>query len=123
MEENLSIDEQIVPFKGRISLKQYNPQKPHKWGYKIYFISGSSGFAYNFEIYSGKENNVLLDGERDCGASAISLLDLPDRFQATSTINCILIITSQIQKFKYFLLREGYILLALFEATGWLTAQ
>ena len=57
------------------------------------------------------------------GQVAISLLDLPDQFQAISTINYVLIITSQIQKFKYFLLREGYMLLALFEATGWVTVQ
>ncbi|XP_059160673.1 piggyBac transposable element-derived protein 3-like [Physella acuta] len=30
--EMLSIDEQIVPFKGRSSLKQYNAKKPKKWG-------------------------------------------------------------------------------------------
>ena len=70
------MDEQIVPFKGRGSLKHYNPQKPHKWGYKIYVISESSGFAYDFEIYSGKENNVLLDGERDCGASGNIIIRL-----------------------------------------------
>ncbi|CAH2001277.1 unnamed protein product [Acanthoscelides obtectus] len=40
LEENLSCDEQIVPFKGRISLKTYNPKKPHKWGYKIWVLSG-----------------------------------------------------------------------------------
>ena len=28
----LSIDEQMVPFKGRSVLKQYIPKKPHKWG-------------------------------------------------------------------------------------------
>ena len=52
MKENVSIDEKIVPLKGRSSLQQYNPQKPHKWGYKIYVISGSGGFAYYFEIYN-----------------------------------------------------------------------
>ena len=29
--ENLCIDKQMVPFKGRSKLKQYNPQKPKKW--------------------------------------------------------------------------------------------
>jgi len=31
-EEHVSIDEQIVPFKGRSCLRQYLPKKPHKWG-------------------------------------------------------------------------------------------
>ena len=30
-EERYSIDEQIIPFKGRSHLKQYNKKKPHKW--------------------------------------------------------------------------------------------
>ena len=29
-----SIDKQIIPFKGRSSLKQYNKNKPHKWDLK-----------------------------------------------------------------------------------------
>jgi len=65
----LSIDEQMVPFKGRSSLKQYLPKKPHKWGYTIFVLSGNSGFAYDLEVYTGKEDNVLLEGEKDCGAS------------------------------------------------------
>ena len=31
IEENLVVDKQIVPFKGRHSIKQYNPKKAHKW--------------------------------------------------------------------------------------------
>ena len=69
LEENLSIDEQMVPFKGRSSLKQYLPKKPHKWGYKVFVLSGNSGFAYDLEVYTGRQDNVLLDGEKDCGAS------------------------------------------------------
>ena len=33
--EDLCIDEQMVPFKGRSKSKPYNPQKPKKWGYKL----------------------------------------------------------------------------------------
>jgi len=67
-EEHLSIDEQIIPFKGRHGLKQYMPKKPHKWGYKVYVLSGVSGYAYDIEVYSGKDDNKLLPGETDCGA-------------------------------------------------------
>ena len=41
-----------------------------------YVISGSSGFAYDFEIYNGNENVMFLDGERDCGASANIIIRL-----------------------------------------------
>lgn len=69
LEENLSVDEQIVPFKGRSCLRQYNPKKPHKWGYKIWVLCGASRYAYDFERYTGRSDNTLVDGEEDCGAS------------------------------------------------------
>jgi len=34
-EEKHSVDEQMIPFKGRSSMKQYMKSKPHKWGYKF----------------------------------------------------------------------------------------
>ncbi|XP_041954562.1 piggyBac transposable element-derived protein 3-like [Alosa sapidissima] len=43
--EHLSIDEQIIPFKGKSHLKNYNPKKPHKWGYKVYVLCDSKGMA------------------------------------------------------------------------------
>ena len=36
-EECLAVNEQIIPFKGKSSLKQYNPKKPHNWGIKFLF--------------------------------------------------------------------------------------
>jgi len=69
-EEHLSVDdEQIVPFKGRSCLGQYNPKKPHKWGYKLWVLCGATGFAYDFEVYTGKADNDMYDTEPDCGAS------------------------------------------------------
>jgi len=57
-EESLCVDEQIVPFKGKSSLKMYNPRKPHKWGYKIYVLSGISGFSYDLEVYTGEKHTI-----------------------------------------------------------------
>ena len=42
----------MVPFKGKSGLKQYNPQKPKKWGYELYVLSGIDGLIHNFEIYT-----------------------------------------------------------------------
>uniref|UniRef100_UPI00358E218E piggyBac transposable element-derived protein 3-like n=1 Tax=Myxine glutinosa TaxID=7769 RepID=UPI00358E218E len=53
-EENNSIDEQMIPFKGRSSMKQYIKNKPHKWGIKVFTRAGVSGINYDFEIYTGK---------------------------------------------------------------------
>ena len=39
MIEELSIDEQMVPFKGISRLKQYISKKPYKWGFKLYCFS------------------------------------------------------------------------------------
>ena len=35
--EFLSIDEMIIPFKGRHRMKQYIMSKPKKWGFKVCF--------------------------------------------------------------------------------------
>lgn len=69
MEEYICVDEQMCSTKARNTLKRYNPNKPHKWGYKVFVLSGVSGFAYNTEIETGKEN-VVLQGEPDLGASS-----------------------------------------------------
>lgn len=69
--ETLSVDEQMCATKATNFLRQYLPNKPHKWGYKFLVLCDDRGMAYDFEIYSGKENNSVLRhaDEPDLGAS------------------------------------------------------
>ena len=56
--KNVSIDEAMIPFKGRLSLKQYMPLKPVKRGIKVWECADSSnGFICDLEIYTGKQRN------------------------------------------------------------------
>ncbi|XP_035229209.1 piggyBac transposable element-derived protein 4-like [Stegodyphus dumicola] len=55
-----SVDESMIKFKGRCSLKQYMPKKPIKRGYKVWMQCGcdESGFVCQFDIYTGKTVNM-----------------------------------------------------------------
>ena len=51
-----SIDESMVKFKDRSSLKQYLPLKPIKRGIKIWQrCDARSGYAYDLNVDSGKD--------------------------------------------------------------------
>ena len=65
--EILRIDEQMVPFKGRSKLIQYNQQKPKKWGYKLYALRSPEGFIFHFEVHTGTIN--ICPGQPDRQAS------------------------------------------------------
>ncbi|CAH2107701.1 unnamed protein product [Euphydryas editha] len=60
-EEYMAVDGEIIPTKSRTSMRQYNTKKLHKWGYKNFVLSGSSGFSYDFEIYTGVQGLVESD--------------------------------------------------------------
>lgn len=51
--KQLSIDEALVGFKGRISYKQYIPMKRRRFGLKLYELT-SSGYVLNIILYTGK---------------------------------------------------------------------
>jgi hypothetical protein len=58
-EENLCVDEQIIPFKGRSVMKQHMPNKPNRYGYKMFLLAGGeSGICYDYVLYTGKNNNT-----------------------------------------------------------------
>lgn len=56
-ETRFSIDEMIVPYKGKKvgNRKQYIKNKPRKWGFKIFVRAGTTGFVYDFLIYGGED--------------------------------------------------------------------
>lgn len=55
--DNLSIDEQMVPYFGRHSCKMYIKGKPIRFGYKVWCLCSSEGYLYYFLPYSGCSDN------------------------------------------------------------------
>ena len=57
--KNISIDESMISFKGRISFLQYIPKKPKKCGFKAWALSASkTGYSWNLKLYVGKDDEV-----------------------------------------------------------------
>jgi len=87
--------------KARRSVKVYIPNKPHKWGYKLFVLSGASSFAYNFEFFTGQENNSELRNinEPDLGSSVNMIVRLariiPELYLNVKIINYFSIIITQ----------------------------
>jgi hypothetical protein len=54
-----SIDEAMIPFQGRSSLKQYMPAKPVKRGIKVWCRADAhNGYLCEFEVYTGRIEGV-----------------------------------------------------------------
>lgn len=50
----LSIDEQMKPYRGRHSCKMFMHRKPIKFGFKDWLLCSSTGYTYYVEPYQGK---------------------------------------------------------------------
>lgn len=79
LETNLSIDEQIIPFKGQLSVKQYIKGKPCPWGIKLYALCGSSGLLYDFILYQGPTTEINSLHQQVFGQSAAVVIKLTER--------------------------------------------
>ena len=61
--KEVSIDEAMIPFKGRSSLKQYMPLKPVKRGIKVWArADASNGYVSAFQVYTGKSGDTIEQG-------------------------------------------------------------
>lgn len=70
--KNVSIDEAMVAFRGRLSFKQYLPSKPTKYGIKIWVRADpENGYVNQFQVYTGREN-----GQAEFGLGARVVRDM-----------------------------------------------
>ena len=61
-DKNMTVDEQLVSFRGRCSFKQYIPSKPGKYGLKIFWNCDSkSSYPLKGEIYLGRQPGAARD--------------------------------------------------------------
>ena len=73
--KDASVDEAMIPFKGRSSLKQYMPLKPVKRGIKVWALAdASNGYMSNFQVYTGRQGNSV---EKGLGTNVVTTLTKP----------------------------------------------
>ena len=78
-EENVCVDEQIVPFKGQLNIKQYLQNKPCKWGIKVFLLCGASGLVYDGIVYQGKTTPLNVDSVDKYGVTGAIVIQLSGR--------------------------------------------
>ena len=60
--QNVAVDEAMIKFQGRSSLKQYMPMKPVKRGIKVWVLGDSSnGYFSKFKVCTGKQEAREVD--------------------------------------------------------------
>ena len=73
---NISIDESLLLWKGRLSFKQYTPLKRSRFGVKSFMLCEDSGYTFSFKIYTGKENVAPIAQDLSLSLSERVVVDL-----------------------------------------------
>ena len=69
-----AIDEAMIKFKGRSSIKQYLPKKPVKRDFKVWVRADSiNGYICDFDVYIGKQDAP----QKNLGANVVRKLSQP----------------------------------------------
>ena len=72
LNKEITVDEAMIPFKGRSSIKQYMPNKPIKRGIKVWALADAkTGFVSSFDVYTGKKGDKV---ETGLGSSVVKNL-------------------------------------------------
>ena len=67
--KEVAVDEAMIKFTGRSSLKQYMPMKPVKRGIKVWVLGDShNGYFSRFQVYTGKKDGSV---EKGLGARVV----------------------------------------------------
>jgi len=55
-QQSILLDEAVIPWRGRLNFRTYNPGKATKYGILVRMVSeASTGYVHNFVVYSGTE--------------------------------------------------------------------
>jgi len=78
--QNISVDESLTLWKGRLSFKQYLPLKSSKFGIKTFELcESSSGYLWSFIVYTGKgtiiQSHIITENMNKTTAIVLKLLE------------------------------------------------
>jgi hypothetical protein len=78
---NVSVDDSMVPYYGKNSIKQFIGGKPIRFGFKLWALCSSDGYPYHVDIYCGKDSGAVGPlGER----VVTKMVDLIERYSSLS---------------------------------------
>lgn len=80
---NMSIDESMIKFFGRTVLKQYMPNKPIRFGIKLWSLCTISGYLLDFDIYCGKQTNIDAGKLQNCSLGSQVIMKMLHNFFKT----------------------------------------
>ena len=82
--ESITVDEQLVPFRGRCKFIQYMPSKPDKYGIKIFWAcDAKTNYPLRASPYLGKDATGARPADRNVGIAAGIVQTLTKDFQGT----------------------------------------
>lgn len=81
MERNICVDEQMILFKGHLSIKQYTHGKPCPWGIKAFLLCGESGIIHDLLLYQGSKTEINSVNLRQFGLGASTVLHLTENVE------------------------------------------
>lgn len=71
-DQDIVIDETLVPWRGRLIFRQYIPNKCHRYGVKLFKLCSTDGYTWAMKIYAGKSQ----DGQREVGLATNICMEL-----------------------------------------------
>ena len=74
--KDLSLDESMVLWRGRLFFRQYIKNKKHKYGVKLYILSEPNGLVLKVRIYTGDEKDM----KGELGHSANVVISLVKKY-------------------------------------------
>ena len=99
----LSIDEMMVKFHGRAPVLQFMPNKPERFGIKIWAVCSPEGYLFDLDVYCGQGYNIYSSDNKmklaKCAMGSRVVMLMVQQLLLTVSpknyvhITCILIIT------------------------------
>ncbi|XP_031582777.2 piggyBac transposable element-derived protein 4-like [Oreochromis aureus] len=82
----VTVDERLVPFRGRCPFRQYMPSKPARYGIKIWVLCDSrSSYAWKMQLYAGKADKL---GPPEKNLAARVVMDLTEGLAPGHNVTC-----------------------------------
>ncbi|CAI5682355.1 unnamed protein product [Oreochromis niloticus] len=82
----VTVDERLVPFRGRCPFRQYMPSKPARYGIKIWVAcDAQSSYAWKMQVYAGKPDKL---GPPEKNLAARVVMDLTEGLAPGRNVTC-----------------------------------